>query len=365
MASKSKLPRKDLQKVRLRTQLSLVRNVPGIPFPLKMPEKLLRDWGERLTARLIECIPGAEDITDDVELALTGEVLYGILPANERSAGYHLLRLPSTDPEIDCWCEVMCTNHLTFSATGRFIDSQEPLAMLEFMVRNLERKMPFVYDEKLGYLSAQLTLVGTGLRIRSWLHLAGLTHFNYLHELANAAEAAGLLVEMDEHGTPPPGCLFILFNRHTLGHTAEDIVHRFDHFLTQVVKQECIARKRLAFDEPYLLLDRLIRAQALFANALMMGEDETQDLLSDLRLGADVGAITKCKTQPLACDWFEMMCDSVFCHRFLDLLEGRIQVPPAIVRTPQWRLEAYRAEALRLFSKFDISETFLRKALPL
>ncbi len=352
-----------LRTTRLLTQLSLVRNLSGMPFPARMSDKMLHAMGDRLAERIIE-VAGAEDVTDDTELALIGETLYGILPASERKPGYHLLRLPQSTERLAFWCEVMCSNHLTFSVSGHYLDSEEPHQMLAELVRDVEKKIPFAYDENLGYVTAQLSLIGAGLRIRSWLHLAGLTHFNYLQELVNAAEAAGILVEMEEGNAPPPGCIFILFNQHTLGRSARDIVSGFDRFLVQVVKQESLARERLALDETYLLLDRLVRAQAILGASLMMCEAETLDVLSDLRLGADVGALTKCKMNPLAEDWFEMMHDEVFCVRFSTLLEDRLLLPAQVMDSPQWRLDAYRATALRLFAEYDISKKFLKRALP-
>ncbi len=365
MATKrTRLTEKTLREVRLRTQLSIVRNVPNMAFPGQISEKMRAGFGEKLASKIIDLVAGAEDVTDDAELALMGETIYGILPLSERKTGYHLLRIPSPVSSWECWCEVMCTNHLTFSICGRFVDTEKPYEHLAAFLRKLEEKMPFAYDETLGYLAAQMTLVGTGMRLRSWVHLGALVHFNYVHELNNAAEAAGILVETEEHEPPPPGSIYILFNRHTLGCSPEDTIRRFDHFMGQVVKQEMLARERLALDEPYLLLDRLIRAKTIFANTLMLCEGEMLDLLSDLRIGADVGAVKRLKVDPFADAWFETLRDSVFCVRMLDFIEDQVQLPPSVMESPQWRLEACRAEAARLFSKFDISKKYILRAIP-
>ncbi len=349
--------------VRLLTQVSLVRNLPDVPFPGRLSDKAHRSVGDRLAERVIEVL-GAEDVTDDETLAVTAEAMYGLLPASERKAGYHLLQIGGAPEGVALWCEVMCSNHLTFSACGTWRSSTAAHEALQAVVKRVEQQIAFAYDETLGYLSAQLTLVGTGLRIRSWMHLAGITHFNYLNELTNAADSASVLVEMDEGCEPPPGCLYILFNKTSLDASAEELVARFDRFLGQVEKQERQARERLAADETFLLLDRLVRVQAVLGNALLMNEAEALDALSDLRLGADVGALEKVATGPERDDWFEELRDGPFVTRFVPKLEDRVTLPEQVAEVPQWRLDAYRAAFLKIFAEFDISKTFLKRRMP-
>ncbi len=346
----------------LRSQLSLVRNIHGEPFSSKLKPRAAKALGKRLTETVIEVL-NAEDVTDDQVLMEMGDTLYGLLPKQERSAGYHLLRIPVKTGTLkaDIWCEVMCYNHLTFSICGAYFDFKRALRVLQKVVDQLEDHLPYAYHERLGYLSAQLTLTGSGLRVRSWMHLGGLAHFNYLRELANAGLHYGVLIEHTQTEILPPGNLFILFNRYSMRWTAEETVMRYQAFLEEVIRQEAQALMRFFYDEPYLMLDALIRVQTTFKSALLVSEQEALDLLSDLRIGVVSGA-AQAEFNVLASDWFDLFKGPLFYPILGHRLSLSQVLPPHIQCFAEWRDGALRANALRSFADFTISDELIRRA---
>ena len=182
----SKASEENLPLFCVKTQISFVRNVSGAPFPLRMAPQAAKALGKQLAAWVAKFVARAEDLTEDALLADAGEVVYGLTPRKERGPGYRLLRLTSSDGLV-VWCELMSANHLTFSVCGDFLDFGARTEALRHFVDALAEPVGFAYDERLGYLTAQTSLVGTGLRIRSWMHLGGLAHFGYLRELCNAS----------------------------------------------------------------------------------------------------------------------------------------------------------------------------------
>ena len=344
-----------------KTQISLVRNVRGAVFPGSMGERAAKAFGRRLQEALLARVP-AEDLTDDDDLAEMAEVCHGLSPRGERGSGYRLLKATAADGETTVWCEVMSANHLTFSVCGTFLDFVGKTALLRAFVDALAEPLQFVSAPGLGYLTAQPTLVGTGMRIRSWMHLGGLAHFGYLNELCNAAEAKGALVELEHPDSPPPGSLIILFNRFSLGGTTAEIAGRFRDFLVRVSEQETEARWRLLRDEPFVFLDILTRAKAVLKAATMMGEAEALDLLSDLRLGLTTGAATARKVDPLDPNWFDDATDRVFFRKHGRALRRKHPLPHDVDTYQPWREEALRAAWMRPLAGFALSRELIERA---
>lgn len=345
----------------VKTQISLVRNVRGAVFPGVMGERAAKAFGKRLQAA-VEARVRVEDLTDDDDLAEMAEVYHGLSPRSERGPGYRLLKATAADGETTVWCEVMSANHLTFSVSGDFLDFEEKTALLRGFVDALAEPLEFVSSRELGYLTAQPTLVGTGMRIRTWMHLGGLAHFGYLRELCNAAEVKGTLVELEHPETTPPGSLVILFNRFSLGATTAEIARRFKAFLERVSEQETEARWRLLRDEPFVFLDLLTRAKAVLKAATMMSEAEALDLLSDLRLGLTTGAITARKVNPLDPHWFDDASDRVFYRVHGRALRRKHPLPHDVDDFQPWREEALRAVWMRPLAGFSLSRELIERA---
>ena len=303
-----------------------------------------------------------EDLTDDDDLAEMAEVYHGLAPRNERGPGYRLLKATAPDGETTVWCEVMSANHLTFSVSGDFLDFEEKATLLRTFVDALAEPLEFVSTRELGYLTAQPTLVGTGLRIRTWMHLGGLAHFGYLRELCNAAEVKGTLVELERPESTPPGSLVILFNRFSLGAPMMEIVRRFKDFLVRVSEQETEARWRMLRDEPFVFLDILTRAKAVLKAATMMSAEEALDLLSDLRLGLTTGAITAKKVNPLDPHWFDDATERVFYRAHGRALRRKHVLPHDVDTFQPWREEALRAVWMRSLAGFSLSRELVERA---
>lgn len=345
----------------VKTQISFVRNIAAAPFPSRMAERPLKALAKKLQEALTRLVPCVKDCTDDAFLLDAGEALHGLSPRKERGQGYRLLRLvPREGAEV--WCELMSANHLTFSVSGDFLDFGARTEALRRFVDELAEPLGFAYDAQLGYLTAQTSLLGTGLRIRSWMHLGGLAHFGYLRELSNACEVKGSYAELEHPDTPPPGHLIILFNRFSLGARAEEIAERHRELLVRVAEQEAAARMRLVRDEPFVFHDVLRRAKTTLRNAMMIGEGEALDLLSDLRIALLTGAATARSLDPLAPGWFENVRDGVFFPRHGRALTRRYDLPHDVSTFTPWRDDALRAIWMGHLASFTISKELVERA---
>ncbi|MFZ5634565.1 MAG: protein arginine kinase [Bacillota bacterium] len=156
----------------------------------------------------------------------------------------------------------------------------------------LEKTLEYAYDEKLGYLTACPTNVGTGLRASVMLHLPGLVMVNRIRDVLGSVSKLGLAVRgLYGEGTEASGNLFQISNQVTLGPTEEDIISAIISVAWQVISSERAAREALIRERREQIEDRVWRAYGLLSNARVMSSEEAVRLLSDLRLGVSMSII--------------------------------------------------------------------------
>lgn len=354
-------------------QFAFVRNLERMPFPDRMKEADRVRRSAQIIAQLEQLLPGIENLTPTLAEAQAHLAVMLLTAPESRLPGYALLYLDKPEGvDAPIWCEVMGANHLTFSviATSQQLsptDYDTLTEQLQRFVDKLEPHFGFARTERFGYLTRQLTLTGSGFRLRVWLHLAGLMHFDHLRELENAATFADLRIDTnnDVGSQPPPGALCILFNGRSLRDNAVDEARALQRFLGSVIRQERNARQRLLLEEPYVLLDIVSRLQANLHATLMVTPDELCDSLSDFYLAWDLAAITPKQRPRLIPPMISalMFDDDHLSHLPLHrLLEG-VYLPPPVRDFPPWRKAATRAIWMRTFLDFSISRSFKRRAL--
>ncbi len=156
----------------------------------------------------------------------------------------------------------------------------------------LESKIDFAYDERYGYLTACPTNVGTGLRASVMLHLPALIITKQVNRLLTALSQVGLTVRgLYGEGTEIIGNLVQISNQITLGQPESEILRNLEGVTRQVISQEQSARQALLNAGRDKLADRAWRAYGLLNYAQMMSSHEAMQLMSDFRLGFDLGLI--------------------------------------------------------------------------
>lgn len=156
----------------------------------------------------------------------------------------------------------------------------------------LESKLDFAFSERYGYLTACPTNAGTGIRASVMVHLPGLTITNRIQKLLQGVSQVGLVVRgVFGEGTEAQGNLYQISNQVTLGRTEEEIIDNLNKVTEQVIRLERHWREQLLNDHKDKLTDRVMRAYGILMYAHRMSTEESVRLLSDVRLGIDLGII--------------------------------------------------------------------------
>lgn len=151
---------------------------------------------------------------------------------------------------------------------------------------SLEEMLPYAYHDKLGYLTACPTNLGTALRASAMLHLPGLVLSGYMEQVVKAALELNLTVRgIYGEGTQGLGNLFQISNQTTLGESEEAIIDKLKRVINDIAKQESNARNKLYQENRELISDRIARAYGLLKHSLLMSGKEALEHISMLRLG--------------------------------------------------------------------------------
>ncbi|MGB7606289.1 MAG: protein arginine kinase [Lutisporaceae bacterium] len=156
----------------------------------------------------------------------------------------------------------------------------------------VESMVVYAYDERLGYLTSCPTNVGTGIRASMMVHLPGLNLTSNISKILHAVSQIGLTIRgLYGEGTEFIGNLFQISNQITLGRSEEEIVESLIATTKQIIDKENESRSSLMKNNRLQLEDKIWRSWGIISNARVISASESMKLLSDIRLGVDLGVL--------------------------------------------------------------------------
>ncbi len=164
----------------------------------------------------------------------------------------------------------------------------------------LEKHLNFAFSQKLGYLTACPTNVGTGIRVSLLIHLPGLVWKQEINKVLEALNRLGIVARgFYGEGTKVIGDIFQLSNQVTLGRKEEEIIDSLKKVIKQVVEQEIKAEDYLYTQRKDKIIDIVSRALGTLKYAYKISFAEAMDMFSYIRLGIYLKVITGIKLSTL------------------------------------------------------------------
>ncbi len=280
--------------IALHSEVRIARNLKDHRFPnTSGQQELLKICKEiKRAVRLLpkfekhmELCPG--DFSRIDRKLVSEKLLY---PSSGATRWESLLML-SADLSVHVRINVEDHLHLIVSKAGGNIrtawkeaDSQDSL---------LAEELPFSFKAGLGFLTAAPENVGTGLRASVALHVPGLTLAAQLKGVVNALDKLGFRVTGFDHDPGDiKGNIIRVSNRDAIGKAEDEIIADLENEVNELTALENQARQLLLETQPELLYDFVSRSYATLRYAHVLGDEETIELLSALRLGVDAGMLT-------------------------------------------------------------------------
>lgn len=228
-------------------------------------------------------------------------------------------------------------DHLRLQVIGTGLCPKECLDTANRIAALIEGELPFAYDERLGYLTACPTNIGTGLRASIMLHLPMLTATGEIGRITGYAGSRGCAVRgAYGEGSKAVGGFYQISNQVTLGASAAELTDKLVETATTIIDAEKKAREQVRSQDEAGLRDRIYRAAGTLRSAYLIDTSEAVQCISDVLVGLQMGLLSGVDPQKL----YE--------------LEQRIR-PAMLNGAPQER-DRKRAELLREAAKNLILE---------
>lgn len=276
------------------TRIRLARNISGIPFINKMS----RDEGNKV----IELVEHAaqnmnyglkvmrlNNMDDITKLSLIEKhIISPEFALNKNDIG----AIAINDEENIC-IMINEEDHIRIQTFSAGLNLENALNLAIEVDKGIEKNIKYAYNEKYGFLTSCPTNVGTGLRTSVMVHLPALSKTGNIEKVLNVVNGFGMNIRgIYGEGTNSKGNVYQISNKQTLGITEEETIQNLKAITDKVINQEKLARKILC-KKSIELEDEIYRTYGILSNCKKISSDECTRILSDIRLGVDLGIINE------------------------------------------------------------------------
>ncbi len=277
-----------IEKIVISTRIRLARNFASYPFPKKMDEAQAEDIVILVRKALADI-----DYFKEYRIArLTHEEAvrlqekYLISPAlikNKTGVAF-----VSADERISIM--VNEEDHLRQQYITKEFNLVKAYERITGIDDRLSALYDFAFDEKLGFLTACPSNLGTGMRASVMLFLPALDMSGELKTLLPTIKKQGMTVRgAFGEGSTAEGYLYQLSNERTLGWSEMEIIDALSKLTMALCDAEIKARATMLKAEGDKLKDRCLRAFGVLTNCALLGQEEFLSKMTEVRLGIALG----------------------------------------------------------------------------
>ena len=170
----------------------------------------------------------------------------------------------------------------------------------------IEKTFDIAKSKKYGYLTTSPTNVGTGMKASLTIHLPGLTKTGNIRKISQTINNFGLSFSAKYlNGSNVIGDIYEISNKQTLGISEDNIVNTLKGIIEKLIEQERQARKLLGKNQ-IELEDIVYRKYGILTNARKLKWEEALELLSDVKMGVDLGLIKEISDSQIAKIYFNI-----------------------------------------------------------
>lgn len=155
----------------------------------------------------------------------------------------------------------------------------------------IERDAAYAFDERLGYLTACPTNLGTGLRASVLVHVPALRITKRLGILQRFTQMGMAVRGLFGEGSESTGDFYQLSNQQTLGKSEADIIKNLEAAARRIILEERNAREQLRERMGTALSDKIWRTYGMLSYVRRLSSAEAYEELSLLRMGAAMGLL--------------------------------------------------------------------------
>ncbi|MFV1966185.1 MAG: protein arginine kinase, partial [Pirellulaceae bacterium] len=183
-------------------------------------------------------------------------------------------------------------DHLRMQVMSSGLDLESAWSHINRIDDLIEGKVTYAFHDRLGYLTACPTNVGTGMRVSVMLHLPALVMTRQIDKVFRSLQKISLAVRgLYGEGSQAMGDFYQISNQITLGRGEEELISQVSEVVPVMIEYERRARDFLIKESQKDLHDRVSRAFGILCTAQTISSEETMMLLSSVRMGINLGLI--------------------------------------------------------------------------
>jgi len=275
------------------SRIRLARNLNGLPFKNKMSKEDINNLLEKMKFITPSLGYGLKylkikDMDDITKISLVEKhIISPDIISNKNEDNSSIL---INDEENIC-IMINEEDHIRIQIFSSGLDLRNTMNLAREIEEKLDDLLHFSVNEQYGYLTACPTNVGTGLRASVMVHLPALKLTGNISKILHIVNNFGMTIRgIYGEETQSKGDMYQISNNQTLGITEDEIISNLENITKKVMEQERLARSYLAKNK-IDLEDRVYRSYGILTNAVKISSDECISLLSDVKLGTDLGII--------------------------------------------------------------------------
>ncbi len=182
-------------------------------------------------------------------------------------------------------------DHIRIQVFASGLELDNSLNLANEIEKGMGKLINYAFSEKYGYLTENMTNVGTGLRASVMVHLPALTATRNIDKVLDVVNGFGMNIRgLYGDGSETQGNVYQISNKQSLGISDKEIINNLKLITSKIIEQERMARKYLA-KKSMELEDRVYRAYGILSNCRKVSANEAKKLISDVKLGTDLGII--------------------------------------------------------------------------
>ena len=281
-------------KIVLSSRVRLARNLAASPFPGWAKKSVCVETFTHIRDNVMEVEPmrdgfhtGMEDLsTLDKQILVERHFISREHAAKSAGSGMVL----SGD-------EVLCVmineeDHLRIQVLQSGLSLENCWQLIQGIDEQLDDSLTFAFSERLGYLTACPTNVGTGIRVSVMLHLPALVLTKEINKAFNALQKINLAVRgLYGEGSQAMGDFYQISNQITLGRSEQQLIDGLKDVIPNIIRYERRVRDELVRKNRGELHDQISRAYGILQTAQTISSEETMQRLSSVRMGINLELI--------------------------------------------------------------------------
>ncbi|HJT36237.1 MAG TPA: protein arginine kinase [Pirellulales bacterium] len=276
------------------SRIRLARNLADYPFISRASATDRAEIERTLRERVLRVRAAAELAYIDVDKleGIDRQFLVERQLISREHAEAEGARGVAIDPQERVSLMINEEDHLRIQVMHSGLDLQGAWERINSIDDLVESQVTYAFSDRLGYLTACPTNVGTGMRVSVMLHLPALVITRQIEKLFRSLQKISLAVRgLYGEGSQAMGDFYQISNQITLGRAETDLVKQVGDVVPTIIDYERKAREFLVRESQETLHDRVSRAYGILRTAQTISSEETMHLLSSVRMGVNLGLI--------------------------------------------------------------------------